>query len=146
MQSITRRDRGWVECGPLLINKATMPRRLVDADCGLLSIWQVRRGSAARSPKFGQTASHLGLASRSSLLPIHTLADRLTPAFNATMDPITAVGLASSIITFVEFGFKLVDGAREIHLSTTGKTAHNATAEVVVTEFKLWSARLATPV
>ena len=42
------------------------------------------------------------------------------------MDPITAVGLASSIITFVEFGFKLVDGAREIHLSTTGKTAHNA--------------------
>ncbi|KAK0612233.1 hypothetical protein B0T14DRAFT_572049 [Immersiella caudata] len=62
------------------------------------------------------------------------------------MDPITAVGLASSIITFVEFGVKLVGGAREIYFSTTGKTAQNATAELVVNELKLWSTRLVPPV
>jgi hypothetical protein len=61
------------------------------------------------------------------------------------MDPITAVGLASSIITFVEFGVKLFGGAREIYFSTTGKTAQNATAELVVNELKLWSTRLVPP-
>jgi hypothetical protein len=80
-----------------------------------------------------------------SLLPIPILAARLTPAANGTMDPITAVSLASSIITFVEFSLKLVDDTREIYLSATGKTAQNATAELVITELKLWSARLAAP-
>lgn len=50
-----------------------------------------------------------------------------------------------SLITFVEFGIKLLDGAREIYVSTTGKTAENATTELDVRELKLWSTRLAAP-
>jgi len=49
------------------------------------------------------------------------------------MDPLTAISLASSIVQFVDFGSKLIGGAREIYCST----AQNATLEVVITEISL---------
>ncbi|GAD92852.1 conserved hypothetical protein [Paecilomyces variotii No. 5] len=42
------------------------------------------------------------------------------------MDPITAVGLASSILTFVEFAGKCVKGAYEIYNSELGSAADNS--------------------
>lgn len=41
------------------------------------------------------------------------------------MDPVTAIGLASSILTFIEFSWELVTGAYEISKSTTGSTLEN---------------------
>ena|SRR5277367_356425 len=61
------------------------------------------------------------------------------------MDPLTAIGLASSIVQFVDFGTKLIGGAREIYRSTTGTTAQNATLEVVITEVRAWCSRLNSP-
>lgn len=61
------------------------------------------------------------------------------------MDPLTAIGLASSIVQFVDYGTKLIGGAREIYYSTTGTTAENATLETVVKEIQFWSVRLRTP-
>lgn len=61
------------------------------------------------------------------------------------MDPFTAIGLASAIVLFVDFGTKLLGGAREIYFSTTRSTAQNATLEIVVTEIRAWASRLTLP-
>lgn len=58
------------------------------------------------------------------------------------MDPFTAIGLASSVVQFVDFSTKLICGAREIYYSTTGTTEENASLELVVTEMKAWSSKL----
>ena len=64
--------------------------------------------------------------------------------FNSTsqMDPLTAIGLASSIVQFVDFGTKLIGGAREIYFSTTGTTEENASLELVTIEIRAWSSKL----
>jgi hypothetical protein len=41
------------------------------------------------------------------------------------MDPLSAIGLVSSLITFVEFSWKLVSGANEIYESANGVTTEN---------------------
>lgn len=46
------------------------------------------------------------------------------------MDPVTAIGLASSILAFVEFSFKVVSGTLEVVKS--GNTAENAHVGVIV--------------
>jgi len=48
------------------------------------------------------------------------------------MEPVSAVGLASSIITFVEFSFKLVTGALEVYWSVDGTLEENARLERVI--------------
>jgi len=48
------------------------------------------------------------------------------------MEPVSAVGLASSIITFVEFAFKLVTGALEVYRSVDGTLEENARLERVI--------------
>jgi hypothetical protein len=58
------------------------------------------------------------------------------------MDPLTAIGLSSAIVQFVDFGTKLICGAREIYYSTTGTTEENATLELVVAEMRTWSLKL----
>lgn len=42
------------------------------------------------------------------------------------MDPVSAVGLASSVLTFVEFSWNLVGGAMEIYRSVDGTLVENA--------------------
>jgi hypothetical protein len=42
------------------------------------------------------------------------------------MDPVTAIGLASSILAFVEFSWHLIHGTHEVYVSSTGLTAENA--------------------
>jgi hypothetical protein len=48
------------------------------------------------------------------------------------IDPITALGLASSIVTFVDFPSKLVSGAAELYRSSSGSITTNIHIENVV--------------
>jgi len=48
------------------------------------------------------------------------------------MDPVSAVGLASSIITFVDFSWKLIAGSLEIYRSLDGSLQENARLEDVI--------------
>jgi hypothetical protein len=41
------------------------------------------------------------------------------------MDPLSAIGLASNIIQFVNFGCELISGAQEVCKSISGQTAVN---------------------
>lgn len=44
------------------------------------------------------------------------------------MDPVTAIGAASAILSFIEFSWKLVAGANEIYKSSDGTSKDNANA------------------
>jgi hypothetical protein len=56
---------------------------------------------------------------------------------NAVMaDPITIIGLASSIITFVEFGLKVVSGAKGIRDSQHGTTAEIHQLDLIVADVR----------
>ncbi|KAF6831912.1 hypothetical protein CMUS01_07150 [Colletotrichum musicola] len=48
------------------------------------------------------------------------------------MDPLSAVGFASSILTFVEFSFKIISGTLEIVRS--GNTAENAHVSIFIND------------
>lgn len=41
------------------------------------------------------------------------------------MDPLSAIGLVSSVITFIDFGYEITSAAREVRSSATGTTAVN---------------------
>ncbi|KAI0900764.1 hypothetical protein F4806DRAFT_504389 [Annulohypoxylon nitens] len=41
------------------------------------------------------------------------------------MDPFTAIGLVGNIITFLDFGYKLVSATKDIHASAFGSSAYN---------------------
>jgi hypothetical protein len=60
------------------------------------------------------------------------------------MDPVSAVGLASAILTFVEAGFKLIKTAHGIHTSVDGVLDNNRHRESISVEIKQASARLET--
>ena len=61
------------------------------------------------------------------------------------MDPLTAIGLASSIVQFVDFSTKLIHGAREIYDSVSGETEENRSLEAVVSEMERLSSKLLSP-
>ena len=48
------------------------------------------------------------------------------------MDPVTCIGLAASILTFIDFSSSLVRGSYEVYKSSTGTTAENAHISNVV--------------
>ena len=50
------------------------------------------------------------------------------------MDPFTAIGLAASIVQFLEFGRKLVSGAVEIYRNVDGATSSNILLEQITTD------------
>lgn len=52
------------------------------------------------------------------------------------LDPLTAIGLASAIVQFVDYSTKLVHDAKEIYESTSGATEANRGLEVVVDNMK----------
>lgn len=58
------------------------------------------------------------------------------------MDPITAVGLASAIISFVPLGIKVLQNAKEIKDSIDGGVKQNATRQAVIEELQALSGRL----
>ena len=52
------------------------------------------------------------------------------------MDPITAVGFAASILTFIDFSWGVIAGTYEVYKSTTGKTLENAHISNVVDDLE----------
>lgn len=60
------------------------------------------------------------------------------------MDPVTAVGLAASIITFLDFSWSLVTGAKELHQSGNGTTKQNARISEIIGDLKEYSLDLAS--
>lgn len=58
------------------------------------------------------------------------------------MDPVTAVGLASAIISFVPLGINLLKNAREIRDSVDGSLERNQTRKVITEEMQAVSRRL----
>lgn len=52
------------------------------------------------------------------------------------MDPVSAAGFASSIITFIDFSFKLIQGSVTLYQSSTGATVENAKISSIVDELK----------
>jgi len=57
------------------------------------------------------------------------------------MDPLTAFGLATNILTFLEVGTKLVSGAIDIYGSSSGLTGENRTLETVVMDMRILASK-----
>lgn len=53
------------------------------------------------------------------------------------MDPLTAVSLATSVITFIDFSWSLVRGTYEVFESSTGRTKENAHITNVIDDLQL---------
>lgn len=58
------------------------------------------------------------------------------------LDPLTAIGLASAIVQFVDFSTKILHGAQEMYESASGATEENRSLEVVVSDVKRLSSKL----
>lgn len=52
------------------------------------------------------------------------------------MDPLSAIGLVSSVITFIDFGYEIISAAREVRMSATGTTAANKHIEFLNTRME----------
>jgi hypothetical protein len=50
------------------------------------------------------------------------------------MDPFTALGAASAILTFIDFAGKILSGAYEIYQSASGDTAGNHHIEIIASD------------
>lgn len=61
------------------------------------------------------------------------------------MDPVTAVGLASSVAAFIALGTSLVKGAIKIHESLDGNLDENRSREAIAGEMKRLAAQLLPP-
>ena len=62
------------------------------------------------------------------------------------MEPITAIGLASSLLTFVELASKIVTGTYEVYKSAAGSTIENAHIDTIISDLKEVAADLGTDV
>ena len=58
------------------------------------------------------------------------------------MDPLTAIGLASNILSFIDFATKVVAGAVAIHGSASGLTKENRTSKAIATQMRSLSSVL----
>ncbi|KAK0612617.1 hypothetical protein B0T17DRAFT_649088 [Bombardia bombarda] len=61
------------------------------------------------------------------------------------MDPVTAVGLVSGILSFITFSANLIKGAAKVHESLDGSLEDNRSREVIVREMVQLSAQLFFP-
>lgn len=52
------------------------------------------------------------------------------------MDPLSAIGLVSSVITFIDFGYEVISAAREVRASATGTTKANKHIEFLNTRME----------
>lgn len=70
-----------------------------------------------------------------------TLGQKASNLF-ANMDPLTAMGIASNVIAFIDFGAGLLRGAVEIHNSLDGTLDDNKSRETVIREAERFYALL----
>ena len=61
------------------------------------------------------------------------------------MDPITAIGFAANILTFIDYSAKVIAGAIEIYDSASSTTEECRSCETVVTEMRRFAAKLQPP-
>lgn len=52
------------------------------------------------------------------------------------MDPLSAISLVSSVITFIDFGYEIISAAREVRSSVTGTTTANNHMEFLNTRME----------
>lgn len=58
------------------------------------------------------------------------------------MDPLTAIGLASNILSFIDFSFNLIGGSHRLLNSASGLTPENCRLGTVVEDLKVVTERL----
>jgi flagellar motility protein MotE (MotC chaperone) len=58
------------------------------------------------------------------------------------MDPVTAIGLASSILSFIDFSWSLVSGAKELYESGRKRTKENADISNIIDDLDEYSLEL----
>jgi len=58
------------------------------------------------------------------------------------MDPITAIGLASSIVAFIDFSWSLLTGAKELYESGRRRTKENARISSIVNDLNEYALEL----
>lgn len=58
------------------------------------------------------------------------------------MDPLTAIGLVSNILSFIDFSARLLKGAKEVHDSQNGILEENRNRETIVREMQRMSTRM----
>lgn len=61
------------------------------------------------------------------------------------MDPLTALGLASNVVQFVDFSSKLLCGAYEVYSSASGAKAETADLGTVINDLQAVTRRLSPP-
>ncbi len=61
------------------------------------------------------------------------------------LDPLSAIGLAGNVITFVEFGCSLLSKSREIYVSASGSTSENDQLEIIAMDLRQHTAKLRPP-
>lgn len=61
------------------------------------------------------------------------------------MDPLTAIGLVSNILSFIDFSARLLKGAKEVHDSQHGVLEENRSREAVVREMQRMSTQMLVP-
>ena len=62
------------------------------------------------------------------------------------MDPVTAIGFAASILTFIDFSWNVVTGTYEVYKSTSGATIENASIAAVISDLRGVTESLGTDV
>lgn len=58
------------------------------------------------------------------------------------MEALAAIGLATNIITFIDFSFKLINGSHKLRNSASGLTPENSRLGTVVDDLKAITDRL----
>lgn len=58
------------------------------------------------------------------------------------MDPLTAIGLVSNILSFIDFSARLLKGAKEVYDSQHGVLEENRNRETIVREMQRMSTRM----
>lgn len=61
------------------------------------------------------------------------------------MDPLTAIGLVSNILSFIDFGVEIVRGVRETYESSSGVVEENRSQEVITKQVRRFSSKLIPP-
>jgi hypothetical protein len=61
------------------------------------------------------------------------------------MDPLAALGLAANILTFIDFGVKLINNVKDIRGSETGLTGEDEAQETAISKLKLFTSKLLLP-
>lgn len=58
------------------------------------------------------------------------------------MDPLSALSVAATVVQFIDFSSKILNGAREIHNSDSGMTSENASLRLIVADLQNLSSNL----